>query len=97
MPRRHFDDRFEFDITTGRLGPGPEILAINLIAENRSFDCTWHEKFRRDRHRRQMAGSSQRGVQVGRRKPAIHCRTHALRAYGSKRCIAADGLANLIQ
>jgi hypothetical protein len=55
MPRRHFDDRFEFDITTGRLGPGPEILAIYLIAENPPFDSPWHKKFRCKRHGRLMA------------------------------------------
>ena len=30
-------------------------LAINLIAENQSFDSTWHEKFRCNRHGRLMA------------------------------------------
>jgi hypothetical protein len=35
--------------------PGPEILAINLIAENPPFDSTWHEKFRCNRHGRLMA------------------------------------------
>jgi hypothetical protein len=37
------------------LWPGPEILAINLIAENQPFDSTWHEKFRCNRHGRLMA------------------------------------------
>jgi hypothetical protein len=40
---------------TGRLWPGPEILAINLIAENQPFDCTWYEKLRCNRHGRMMA------------------------------------------
>ena len=38
----------------GWLWPGPEILAINLIAENQPFDTTWHEKFRCNRHGRLM-------------------------------------------
>ena len=42
---------------TARSWPGPEILAINLIAENQPFDSTWHEKFRCNRHGRLMAGS----------------------------------------
>lgn len=41
----------------GRSWPGPEILAIILIAENQQFDSTWHEKFRCNRHGRLMAGS----------------------------------------
>jgi hypothetical protein len=45
----------------GRLWPGPEILAINLIAENQPFVSTRHEKFRCNCHGRLMAelGSSQ--------------------------------------
>jgi hypothetical protein len=35
--------------------PGPEILAINLIAENQPFDSIWYEKFRCNRHGRLMA------------------------------------------
>jgi hypothetical protein len=41
----------------GGLWPGPEILAINLIAENQPFDSTWHEKLRCNRHGQLMAGS----------------------------------------
>jgi hypothetical protein len=37
--------------------PGPEILAICLIAENQPFDSTWHKKFRCNRHGRLMAAS----------------------------------------
>ena len=51
--------------------PGPEILAIKLIAENQPFDSTSHEKFRCNCHGRLMAASSQSRGQVGRRKPAI--------------------------
>ena len=40
----------------GNFWPGPEILAINLIAENPPFDSTWHEKFRCNRHGLLMAG-----------------------------------------
>jgi hypothetical protein len=45
-------------VVTGkdRFWPGPEILAINLIAKNQPFDSTWHEKFRCNRHGRLMAG-----------------------------------------
>jgi len=42
--------------------PGPEILTINLIAENQPFDSTWHEKFGCNSHRRQMADSTQWGT-----------------------------------
>lgn len=38
-----------------RLWPGPEILAINLIAEYQPFDSTWHEKFRCNRPGQLMA------------------------------------------
>ena len=41
---------------TGRSWPGPEIFAINLLAENQPFDSTWHEKSRCNRHGRLMAG-----------------------------------------
>ncbi len=46
------------DAANGRSWPGPEILAINLIAENQPFDSTWHEKFRCNRHGRLMAASA---------------------------------------
>ena len=42
--------------------PGPEILTINLIAENQPFDSTWHEKFRCNRHGQLMADSTQWGT-----------------------------------
>ena len=47
---------FDRDHSKVRFWPGPEILAINLIAENQPFDTTWHEKFRCNRHGRLMAG-----------------------------------------
>ena len=34
---------------------GPEILAINLIAENQPFDFAWHEEFRCNRRRPLLA------------------------------------------
>ena len=39
-----------------RFWPGPEILAIYLIAENQLFDSIWDEKFRCNRHGWLMAG-----------------------------------------
>ena len=42
----------------GSSWPGPEILAIKLIAENQPFDSTWHEKFRCNRHGQLMADST---------------------------------------
>ena len=48
------------DMTNGRNWPGPEIPAINLIAENQPFDFAWHEEFRCKRHRPLMADSTPR-------------------------------------
>jgi hypothetical protein len=59
----------------GGLWPGPEILAINLIAENQPFDSTWHEKFRCNRHGRLMAASCQIALQLARRKAAVQAPT----------------------
>jgi 4'-phosphopantetheinyl transferase EntD len=42
--------------------PGPEILAIKLIAENQPFDSTWHEKFRCNRHGQLMADRVSRAL-----------------------------------
>jgi hypothetical protein len=68
-------DRLEAGIAlsnpTGRSWPGPEILAINLIAENQPFDSTWHEKFRCNRHGRLMAGLRQCCHQFACRIPVI--------------------------
>jgi hypothetical protein len=56
LPKRSCRSNGRFGVTvTGWLWPGPEILAINLIAENQPFDPAWHEKFRCNRHGRLMA------------------------------------------
>jgi hypothetical protein len=39
----------------GNFWPGPEILAINSVAESQPFDSTCHEKLRGNRHGRLMA------------------------------------------
>ena len=49
--------------------PGPEILAIYLIAENQPFDSTWYEKFRCNRHGRLMADRVSRCL---RQKADVH-------------------------
>ena len=61
MSYRPFD-RLDFLAGNVRNWPGPEILAIYLIAENPPFDSPWHKKFRCNRHGRLMAerGNPQR-------------------------------------
>ena len=50
-------DKGIFDHLTGCFWPGPEILAINSVAENQPFDSTCHEKLRCNRRGRLMADS----------------------------------------
>lgn len=61
MSYRPFN-RLDFLAGNVRTWPGPEILAINLIAENQPLDSTWHEKFRCNRHGQLMADSTQWGT-----------------------------------